>query len=151
MESHRSREDADGTSGFGFPFMMWGMGDGSSDVAQGQRPAGPGEQADTVGGGAAAAAGVAGSASGREAGDEEMYGSDSSPRPATGTGTETGDDAARGRGYNEELGWGQDGWENDQVMDDPWEQDQGQGQSSDDGWFGGGGGGGDFGDFGDWS
>lgn len=128
--------------------MMWGMGDGSSDVARGQRP--PSDQSDVAGGAAAGAAGTMGRSG--EASDAEIYGSNAdSPRepniPAE------GEEAVRGRGYNEEMGWGQDGWENDneEVMEDMWEEKPG----SDDGWFGGGGGGssdwGDIGDFGDWS
>lgn len=134
--------------------MMWGMGDGSSDVTHGQRPAG--EQGEGIAGGAAA--GAAAGMEGREATDQEMYGHPPStsagaggypaPGPDGGVGAtgEVGDEAIRGRGYNEELGWGQDGWEKEEeVMDDPWQQDQG-----DDGFFGGGGGGGG-GDWGDWS
>jgi hypothetical protein len=88
-----------------------------------------------------------------EATDEEMYGSagPGTPPPPPGMGM-GGEEAARGRGYNEELGWGQDGWENDsntldgeEVMDDPFQSDSG----SDGGWFGGGGDWGGGG--GDWS
>jgi len=133
--------------------MMWGMGDGSSDVAHGRHAGQAAEQDAGIGGAAAAGAVGAGASTGgmggREATDAEMYGPDSNtpsseshPAPAP-----SGDDAVRGRGYNEELGWGQDAWENEEVMEDPWTQDQGD----DDGFFGGGGGGGDFGDFGDWS
>lgn len=142
--------------------MMWGMGDGSSDVAHGRRPGG--EEGEGVMGGAAtgAAAGMGMGGGGREATDSEMYGQEggagagnsandypaSAPGPVPNGGGrgedlgagDLGYEAARGRGYNEELGWGQDGWEKEEVMEDQWGQDQG----ADDGFFG-------DGDFGDWS
>lgn len=126
---------------------MWGMGDGSSDVSQGRRP--DSEPSDVVGG-AAAAGGAAGTMGrGGDASDAEIYGTGPGTRPDAEV-TEGGEEAVRGRGYNEELGWGQDGWENDtdEVMEDPWQRGTGDGG----GLFGNGGGdGGDWGDFGDWS
>ena len=129
--------------------MMWGGGDGSSDATN--RPTSNSGLPDSVPGGAAGAAGMGAGmgAMGRngEASDQEMYGQDQGQEQPGPDGL--GDEAVRGRGYNEELGWGQDGWENDneELMDDPFQQEPGVG--SDDGWFGGGGGGG--GDWGDWS
>lgn len=122
--------------------MMWGMGDGSSEARAGQPS--PGAPPDTVAGGAAAGAAGASAGAAGEATDAEMYGAGSGSAPAPGSPASNGEEAVRGRGYNEELGWGQDGWENEEVMEDPWQQEQG----GDDGFFGGGGG--DWGG-GDWS
>jgi hypothetical protein len=82
---------------------------------------------------------------GREASDAEMYGSDPHTGAPADPEIEAQDEAVRGRGYNEELGWGQDGWDNEEIMDDPFRQ-----ESDDGGLFGGGGDGGG-GDWGDWS
>jgi hypothetical protein len=118
--------------------MMWGGGDGSSDATTTR---GAGQLPESMPGGAAGAAGMgAAGAMGRggngEASDEEMYGAASQPG-AEGTLPRNIDgEEARGRGYNEELGWGEDGWEseNQEVMQDPYQQE------SDGGWFDGGGG-----------
>lgn len=124
---------------------MWGGGDGSPDATNG--PASNSGLPDSVPGGAAGAAGMGAMGRNGEASDQEMYGPGRGQEQPGPDGL--GDEAVRGRGYNEELGWGQDGWENDheELMDDPFQQEPGVG--SDDGWFGGGGGGG--GDWGDWS
>jgi hypothetical protein len=64
-----------------------------------------------------------------EASDQEMYGQAQQPSASgagAGPGLE-GDEAVRGRGYNEELRWGQGGWENDheEFMDDSFQQESG--------------------------
>ena len=141
--------------------MMWGGGDGSSDVTRGSAPSSGPIDSMPGGAGAAGAIGAAG-AMGRgntEASNEGSAGPDV-PLPPPGMGN-AGEEAARGGEYGEELGRGQDGWEHDtntlngeEVMDDPFEPDA----DSDDGFFGdwgggggGGGGGGDWGgDAGDW-
>lgn len=132
---------------------MWGGGDGSSDATRGPAPYGGHPDSMPGGAGAAGAAGGAGAmgpGGNGEASDAEMYGSSESvtPPPPPGVG---GDDVARGRGYEEEMGWGQDGWENDsntldgeEVMDDPFQSDSDSGGGF---WGGGGdwgGGGGDW-------
>lgn len=141
--------------------MMWGGGDGSSDVNHGRGgdnippgeiPGGPGI------GGMAGAAG-AGAIGGRGMSEnEEIYGQPSNssdsdlPRRPAGEdvdvqqGTGRYDDDGQGlEGFNEDQGW--IGEQGEEVMQDPWGPSAG---GDDSGWFGGGGGDGG-GDWGDWS
>ncbi|WWC92792.1 uncharacterized protein L201_007751 [Kwoniella dendrophila CBS 6074] len=125
-----------GSGGMGFPFMFWGGGDGGMEASRGR----PSDVQPTDGGAAAGAA--AGAAGAGMTEDEQIYGrqpsqagrQDPEQYPPSDEGME---------GYQEEQGWGEN-----EVMQDPWSQ-----QQNDGGWFGGdgsGGGGGD-GDWGDWS
>lgn len=124
----------------GFPFMMWGGGDGSSEVARG----GTASEAGTAG--VAGAAGAAGAMGGprREQGlseEEQIYG----PQPTSRegdypSGMPRGPPGQASDGWAEEPGFYPD---QDEVMHDPW-----GGQSDDGGLFGGGGDGGDWGDWG---
>lgn len=135
--------------------MMWGGGDGSTDInngrgdgtpSAGDMPGGPGL------GGAAGAAGAAGAFGGRGGSeDEQIYGGRQDPSPDVPRGAEDGlgmrrrDDGQGMEGYTEDEGWVGDA--DEEVMQDPWGQ---QGGGDDSGWFGGGGGGGDGGGWGDW-
>ncbi|WVQ66057.1 uncharacterized protein L199_004235 [Kwoniella botswanensis] len=123
-----------GSGGMGFPFVFWGGGDGGVEATQGRSS----DVQPSDGAAAGAAAGAAGVGMSE---DEQIYGRQPSQ--------ESSDDpdryppSAEGmEGYDEESGWG-----DDEVMQDPWSQQQ----SDDGGWFGGSGGGGDGGgDWGDW-
>lgn len=123
----------------GFPFMFWGGGDGSSDVARG----GTASEAGTMAGAAGAAGAMGGVRGDRGLSEEEqIYG----PQPTRERGEDSGDlprgpPPQAGDGWSEEPGFYPD---QDEVMEDPWAD-----QQPDEGWFGGGGGGGG-GDWGDW-
>lgn len=146
-------------SGMGFPFIFWGGGDGGSDVAHGRGTgtgAGAGDGVAT--GAAAGAAGAAGAGagmdpyeSGREATDEEIYGPQGSQGPLSRPDQHSNSDASPSDWAEEDYGhedlpWGESG-DGEEMMDDPWAD-----QNADDGFFGGGGGGGgDGGSWGDWS
>ncbi|KIR39388.1 hypothetical protein I307_01265 [Cryptococcus deuterogattii 99/473] len=142
-----------GSGGLGFPFFFWGGGDGSAEAQAGGRPSDV--QPLDGGAGAAAAGAAAGAASGGAdmTEDELIYGRQPAqpgnptnngpvPPPAQEEGTGGWEQFPEGlEGYDEESGW-----EQDEVMQDPWGN-----QGGDGGWFGGGsGGGGGGGDWGDW-
>ncbi|ODO06850.1 hypothetical protein I350_04210 [Cryptococcus amylolentus CBS 6273] len=137
-----------GSGGMGFPLFFWGGGDGGADAQAGSRPSDV-QGSDVAGG---AAAGAMGSAAGGLSEDEQIYGrqppsaepgSAPPPAPAPDQGQygwpETWPEDMGGgveglEGYREEAGWSED-----EVMQDPWGQQQGGGD--DGGWFGGGDGG----------
>ena len=134
----------------GFPFIFWGGGDGSSDVARG----GTASEAGTAG--VAGAAGAAGAMGGQRplSEDEQIYG----PQPGQ-TPSQPGQSGEAGQfppGPGVEgQGWEQEGWapDGEEVMEDPWGEEQDDGGMFG-GMFGGGdagGGGGDGGSWGDWS
>jgi len=129
----------------GFPFMMWGGGDGSSDVARRGEASEPGAMGSAGAMGAAGAMGQGGRGMSEE---EQIYG----PRPDQPTPGQYGDTDPVDRDGR------QQGWDNEEfapdgeeVMEDPWSEEPSEG-----GMFGGffdgsGGGGGGGSDFGDWS
>ncbi|WVF68496.1 hypothetical protein IAT40_003263 [Kwoniella sp. CBS 6097] len=136
-----------GSGGLGFPFVFWGGGDGGMEASRG----GAGTAGTQPVDGGAAAGAAAGAAGAGMSEDEQIYGRQPAPGPETpsrsaedGRGgypeQQYGDEEGL-EGYEEEQGWGED-----EVMQDPWSQQQ---QSDDGGWFGGSGGGGG-GDWGDW-
>ncbi|KAL7425159.1 hypothetical protein Q5752_000847 [Cryptotrichosporon argae] len=128
-----------GSGGLGFPFFMWGGGDGSSDVRHGGGSAG----GDVAGGAAAGAAGAAGAgAAGRTMSeDEQIYGrqphdDDGATPPGAlpqdggwgerdvgGAGAEAGWDEGV---WGEDAGEAQQGW-NDDALRDPWGAQEEQG------------------------
>ena len=119
--------------------MMWGGGDGSSDMQRGAS-----SEAGVAGAGAAvgAASGGLDGADDRTLSEEEqIYGpqaGQASRNPAEDT-SPYGDGDLPSKGYDDDLVP-----ENEEVMDDPWAD-----EPQDGGIFGGGGG--DMGDWGDWS
>ena len=127
----------------GFPFLMWGGGDGSSDIHRGASG-----EAGAAGAGAAVGA-ASGSLDGQNernlSEEEQIYGPQAgqAPRnPAEDPSPYDNVEDPASRGY-------EDDWvpENEETMDDPWADEPQEG-----GMFGGGGGGGgDIGDWGDWS
>ncbi|WVQ96043.1 hypothetical protein IAU59_003143 [Kwoniella sp. CBS 9459] len=137
-----------GSGGLGFPFVFWGGGDGGMEASRGGSA---GTQPVDGGAAAGAAAGAAGVSNGVSE-NEQIYGRQpqSPPRPDEEPGhpqqqgqkpEQYGDEGLEG--YEEEQGWGED-----EVMQDPWSQQQ---TGDDGGWFGGSGGsGGGGGDWGDW-
>lgn len=134
--------------------MMWGGGDGSTDINNGRGDTRPSAGEATAGAGMEGVAGAAGAGAmgGRSTSDDEqIYGGASGsgsgasdlPRQPPGGSNE---DLEGLEGYREDEGWVGEG--QDEVMEDPWEPPQG---GDDSGWFGGGGGGGgDGGSWGEW-
>ncbi|WRT69687.1 uncharacterized protein IL334_006677 [Kwoniella shivajii] len=124
-----------GSGGMGFPFMFWGGGDGGMEASRG-RPS------DVEPAGGAATGAAAGAAGANMSEDEQIYG-----RQPSEQGSQDLDQyppSAEGmEGLDEEQGWGEN-----EVMQDPWSEQQ----NDDSGWFGSddGGGGGGGGDWGDW-
>ncbi|WVQ79166.1 hypothetical protein IAT38_001262 [Cryptococcus sp. DSM 104549] len=137
-----------GSGGMGFPFIFMGGGGGGSDAQQGGRPTDVhGSDGGAAAGAAAGAAGAGIGSGGNMSEDELIYGRQPS-RPGEDAQMPQDDEGGFGspegmEGYGEEPGW-----DNDEVLQDPWANQGGGGG----GWFGGsGGGGGDGGDWGDWS
>lgn len=145
-----------GSGGMGFPFMIWGGGDGSSDVNTGRGAGDVGASSGDVGGAAAGAAGAAAAGQygqDRLPADEDEYiygpqpGQDAPPpRPydQRGWDAQSGHDDARESTYEptslEESPWWEQANTPEDVLEDPWAEEQGSGGDS---WF-------DGGDGGDW-
>ncbi|WVQ75032.1 hypothetical protein IAR50_004641 [Cryptococcus sp. DSM 104548] len=127
-----------GSGGMGFPLFFWGGGDGGADAQAGSRPSDV-QGSDVAGG---AAAGAMGSTAGGLSEDEQIYGrqpppaaeAGSAPPPAPEQGQygwpETWPEDMGGTGGMEDAGWSED-----EVMQDPWGQQQSGGD--DGGWFDG--------------
>ncbi|OCF35219.1 hypothetical protein I317_02265 [Kwoniella heveanensis CBS 569] len=136
-----------GSGGLGFPFVFWGGGDGGMEASRGGSAGTQPIDGGAAAGAAAGAAGAAGSGTGVSE-DEQIYGrqprsaeEDGGQYPEQQSRNEYGDEGLEG--YEEEQGWGED-----EVMQDPWSQQQQGGDGG--GWFGGDGGGDWGGGGGDW-
>lgn len=136
----------------GFPFMIWGGGDGSSDVNTGRGTGDVGASSGDIGGAAAGAAGAAAAGQygqDRLPADEDEYiygpqpgGDAPPPRPYDQQGWDARSgakdvaEAPYGSTPTDQSPWWEQATSGEDVLEDPWAEEQ---AGDGDGWFEGGG------------